>query len=412
VPAHATVPEFPVAIVRFKKSAGAKMSPPSENAQASNNHINPMHLVKDNETEIMNKWVNVVMQKISAAGLQSRAEIANHLQDMLDNIVSALTSLGDDLDPAIVNELSAIGETSKEHGRDRASIKNYTVGNIVLEYILLRQVINEVCTAHAHLDVRSTEIINRAIENASVYAVNEFMRVTEEIQQKLVGSLVHDVRTPLGVAYKFAEMLAHPSVSEDVKDQATRTIGRNLKRAVEMLEELLDFMKIRGGIGLLLSFQEGDLNAPLRSVCSEADKIYSSEVIYRSEGHQVQGVFDTVLILRSVENLVSNGIKHGYPNRPVTVILADCGDHVSIQVHNEGKPISDADLETIFDSFSQGGHSNRTKSWGLGLTLIKTVARCHGGNVNVTSNKENGTTFTITLRKRHRKHGDEEVMRI
>jgi len=392
------------------------MRPPSVNVQGSENHINPMQLFKEHETEIMNTWLDVVMEKIPAASNQSRAEVANHLQEMLDSIVVALTSVGEDLNLEILDDIKSIGETSKIHGRDRASMKNYTVGNIVLEYSLLRQVINEVCAAHAQLDVRSTEIINRAIESSSVYAVNEFMRVTEEIQQKLVGSLVHDVRTPLGVAYNFVEMLTHHSASMEVKDQATRTIGRNLKRAVGMLEELLDFMKIRGGIGLLLRFEEMDLNAPLRSICSEADKIYSSEVIYLSEGHEVRGVFDIALTLRSVENLISNGIKHGYLDCPVTVTLKDCRDYATIDVHNEGNPIKDTDQDTIFESFSHGSNgstqSGNKKSWGLGLTLIKSVVECHGGNVIVTSNQENGTTFSIKLRKHYRKHGEEEVMRI
>ena len=401
------------------------MRSPSENAQNSSHRINPMQLVKENDAEIMNTWLDVVMAKISAAGKQSRAVVANHLQDTLDEIVAKLTPLGDDLDPEIVNSLSSLGETSKEHGRDRASLKGYTVGNIVLEYILLRQVINKVCAAHAHLDVRSTEIINRAIESACVHAVNEFMRVTEEVQQKLVGSLIHDVRTPLGVAYNFIEMLSHPTVSTEVKNEAITTIGRNLKRAAGMLEELLDFMKIRGGIGLLLRFENLDLDAPLRSVCADADKIYPSEVIYQSEGCAVNGVFDSGLILRSVENLISNGIKHGYPRRPVTVTLKDFEDYVTIGVHNEGKPISDGDLGIIFESFSQGEQNTsqstgnqgtdlntKNKSWGLGLTLIKTVAECHGGNVNVTSNRENGTTFTIKLRKHYKTHGEEKVVQI
>ena len=92
--------------------------------------------------------------------------------------------------------------------------------------------------------------------------------------------------------------------------------------------------------------------------------------------------------------------------------LKDCGDYVTIRVHNQGEPISDGDLVTLFESFSQGEQSTQKKSWEPGLTLIKTVAKCHGGDVIVTSNKEDGTTFTIKLCTHYRKHGEEEVMRI
>jgi len=84
---------------------------------------------------------------------------------------------------------------------------------------------------------------------------------------------------------------------------------------------------------------------------------------------------------------------------------------VTIHVHNQSEPISDGNLATLFESFSHEDKALK-KSWGLGLTLIKTVAKCHGGDVIVTSNIEDDTTFTIKLCKHYRKHGEEEVKRI
>ena len=89
----------------------------------------------------------------------------------------------------------------------------------------------------------------------------------------------------------------------------------------------------------------------------------------------------------------------------------DHGDHVSICVHNQGEPIPEEEVDAIFDCFAQGRkeHPNRAKSWGLGLTLIKTVTQSHGGEVIIESD-DAGTTFGMTLYKRFRQDGEEEVM--
>src|SRR5690606_34300628 len=127
---------------------------------------------------------------------------------------------------------------------------------------------------------------------SSLAAVNEFVRVTEEVQQKLISSIVHDVRTPLGVAYNYVELLAHGALTSDGQERAERAITRNLKRAVDMLEELLDFMKARGGIGLLLRFENSDIDLPVSNVCLEAQKIYPNRIEYSGTGRIVLGVFD------------------------------------------------------------------------------------------------------------------------
>src|SRR5690606_28347945 len=107
-------------------------------------------------------------------------------------------------------------------------------------------------------DTLAADVITRVIEYSSLTSVNEFVRAIQEVQQKLIATLVHDVRTPLGVAYTYVEMLTHDQATAPLREQAVNTALRNLRRSVAMLEELLDVVKVKAGGGLLMRFEEDD----------------------------------------------------------------------------------------------------------------------------------------------------------
>jgi signal transduction histidine kinase len=102
-----------------------------------------------------------------------------------------------------------------------------------------------------------------------------------------------------------------------------------------------------------------------------------------------------------LENLCGNAVKYGAPYRPVRVTLVQINDSVTIEVHNEGNPISAAGREKLFQPFKriEGGDSSGRPAggWGLGLTLVKGIVQAHGGCVAVQSDPGTGTVFLVTL---------------
>jgi signal transduction histidine kinase len=100
-----------------------------------------------------------------------------------------------------------------------------------------------------------------------------------------------------------------------------------------------------------------------------------------------------------IENLLANAIKYGSKSDPVTLELKHDDNTVKISVRNFGNPISNEDQKTIFDPFYRISNPQSTslEGWGIGLTLVRGLARAHGGDISVTSSLESGTCFTISL---------------
>jgi signal transduction histidine kinase len=99
-----------------------------------------------------------------------------------------------------------------------------------------------------------------------------------------------------------------------------------------------------------------------------------------------------------VGNLVSNALHHGRPDTPVRVEVRDAGGEVRLSVHNEGESIPPELQAMLFQPFRRGTTGKAaTRSVGLGLYIVRQVARAHGGEVEVHSARGEGTTFTVRL---------------
>jgi cell cycle sensor histidine kinase DivJ len=98
-------------------------------------------------------------------------------------------------------------------------------------------------------------------------------------------------------------------------------------------------------------------------------------------------------------NLLSNAVKFSQPGGKVTLSVADLGDKVRLSVRDEGIGIPAAVLERIGQPFEQASNNPMLarEGTGLGLSVVKALAREHGGEMKVDSRENAGTTITIIL---------------
>jgi signal transduction histidine kinase len=97
-----------------------------------------------------------------------------------------------------------------------------------------------------------------------------------------------------------------------------------------------------------------------------------------------------------VSNLVGNAIQHG-GGTGVTLIAHGDGDFVTLAVHNGGSPIPPDVLPFVFEPLARGSGDSAGHSIGLGLFIARAIVSAHGGNIQVSSSVDAGTTFTVVL---------------
>jgi two-component system OmpR family sensor kinase len=195
--------------------------------------------------------------------------------------------------------------------------------------------------------------------------------------------LVHEIRSP--VAALVAIVDAYPGA-----DGARRTRLLELaEAAMASIERLLVEAPTAS-----LRAEQLDAGRLARDAAETAALTSGHSVVARTEeGLLVEG--DPERLRQVLDNLIGNAIGHSRDGSEVTVTAARRGGSIAVEIADSGDGISAADLERMFEPGVRLT-TDRPGS-GLGLAVVRTIARAHGGEVEVESTPGQGTTFRLEL---------------
>jgi signal transduction histidine kinase len=213
--------------------------------------------------------------------------------------------------------------------------------------------------------------------------------------EAFAGQVSHDLRTPLQtiqLAVESIERKAEDPAIERLAGRASASVGR----LDEMIHDLLHFA--RSGA----TAQEGaraDVGAVVLEVGDELHPVAerAGVKLTASGGSVAQARIAAVALKTILANLVENAIKYRRPDgdRRVEVRATADGDHVMVEVEDNGVGIPPAILPRIFDPFFRG--ARRTDSYGLGLATVRRLVESHHGTIAVASEEGRGSTFSVRL---------------
>ncbi len=243
-----------------------------------------------------------------------------------------------------------------------------------------------------------TQHLEQARLEAELRATVEDLRIDRVLRERFISVLAHDLRNPLSVIRSVAHLLNQQADHlGELRELPGRAL-RNALRADAMIRDLLDVLRIRAGHELPLTLAECDLLDVARAACGELTDVYGDRFALQGAA-PVRGTWSADALHRAIWNLGANAVKYGSPEAPIEVAVRGLDAAAEIVVHNQGPVISEADRATLFEPFAQrtADEGRAKEGWGLGLTLVQSCARAHGGSVTVTSAPELGTTFTIRI---------------
>jgi len=215
-----------------------------------------------------------------------------------------------------------------------------------------------------------------------------------------IGVLGHDLRNPLATISAAADMLREGE-SDLRRRHAMQRITRNVALMSRMIEQLLDFTRIRLGAGIPIQRGTTDVAALARQVVSDLPPDLVSRVDVDVHGNAT-GAYDTDRIWQAVSNLVSNAFNHGSPSGRIRVVVdGDDPRKVIVKVSNPGV-VAEELRRVLFDPFQSQRLRDRERNDGLGLGLyiVREIVAAHDGTIGVTS-EAGEVTFTMCLPRPH-----------
>lgn len=243
--------------------------------------------------------------------------------------------------------------------------------------------------------VKATERLKAAAVHATELEIVANDRAL--FAEQMMGIVSHDLRTPLATIDLSVMAIAAGDLSVH-QQAALARISRATSRAARLIHDLLDFTQARLGKGMRITRAAIDLHAIISESVEELRTAFPSrELVHRTKGTG-RCEADADRLMQLVGNLVTNAITYGRADTPVVITSGLVEDACTISVHNVGEPIDAESIAALFEPMARGTHiPDGTRSVGLGLYIVREIAKAHQGQATVTSNAEDGTTFAVTF---------------
>jgi len=337
--------------------------------------------------EVLDQWTRRVTAEVQAATALGKPILVDTLPVLFADIAEALRA---DKKRDIATSGTNLAWL---HGRARANMTEYGPQDLIRELQIFRDVLFTVVKRKGlHLRKRDAEVIGHSIEDATRESVVGYNAANKEVNEAFITSLSHDLRNPLHVVSASAQLIQ--MTSSDPKASAlAKHIVEKVREADAMIQTLLDAAVLKARMNLKLRLVQFDMMALVEEVC--ADIPVEGQRVEVS-GEQFSGYWCRTSMKRVIENLTSNAQKYGDTSQPIRLAVHCVDDRMLLSVHNEGKPIPEAEVRGLFTMF-QRIEDVDIKGWGLGLPFVQNVVESHGGSVVVDSAEGRGTTFTISV---------------
>lgn len=243
---------------------------------------------------------------------------------------------------------------------------------------------------------------NEALDQLVASSLTAFTARIDRSRRLFLGILGHDLRQPVTSIMMFTEILQRQKCSADDSSRILASTMRCCEAMSSLLSDLLDFTSSQLGTEMPVYTSQMDLKELCSEILAEI-RVANPERSFELDAEgECDGEWDARRLRQLVSNLVSNAVQHGSRHHPITLTLRGSAEAVRLSVHNQGKPIPQDAIGTLFDPMVRiptEEFQRPAGSIGLGLYITKQIAHAHGGKVLVESSGENGTTFTAVLPK-------------
>ena len=229
-----------------------------------------------------------------------------------------------------------------------------------------------------------------------------------KLKTRFIHTASHEFRTPLGIISSSAGLLEDygEKLSAEKKRKHFKQIQGSVKHMTTLLEDILLIEQADAG---KLEVQKSAVD--LIEFCHElvdeigtsndAEDRFAMNITTSDPTIDILDIFlvwvDRKLVRQILFNLLSNALKYSFPESQVRFEVQIEFQNIRFQIIDRGIGITVEDRVKLFESFHRGSNVSNIQGTGLGLSIVKRCVNLHGGTIELTSEVNVGSTFTVNL---------------
>ncbi|SFD26862.1 HAMP domain-containing sensor histidine kinase [Clostridium uliginosum] len=244
-------------------------------------------------------------------------------------------------------------------------------------------------------------ILGKSINKISEKLSTSINELTQDVERRkhLVRDMSHELKTPISIIKGYAEGLKYGVAQDKEKmEKYCNVICEECDRMDGMVRELLSLSMMESGTFQLniTMFNVGDL---IQNTMNRFTPVFIEKgITYDLKYEDFVISADYELVERSINNFITNAINHVEGRKHIKVTVEKKGTGIKIIVFNTGNHIPENDLEKIWDVYYKvdQARSRQYGGHGLGLSIVRLIAKLHGGITGV-ENVNEGVIFFVKI---------------
>jgi len=270
----------------------------------------------------------------------------------------------------------------------------------------LSESLRSICSGEYSLDIRDNKEGELSILKNEIYKVTlmlskhgEALKKEKENLSDAISDISHQLKTPLTSMMVMTDLLSDSNLKSEKRVVFTKNIQNQLERMEWLLTSLLKLSKIDAGT---VKFKKDKIS--VAEVIERVTKAISIPMDIKEQSIIIEGdteatfIGDLNWITEAMINIMKNCVEHTGTKGTIWIIVEETPLYTQIKVTDNGSGIDKEDLPYIFKRFYKGKNASED-SVGIGLAMAKTIIASQGGDLSVTSKKNEGTQFSIKIYK-------------
>ena len=219
----------------------------------------------------------------------------------------------------------------------------------------------------------------------------------EMFRNDFISNVSHEFKTPLSAIEGYTTLLQTPNLPEDKKQFYISKILYNTNRLSELTGHILLLSRLENQ-NISIPKSTFSLDEQIRQIILLFERDWTEKNIDLDINlEEINYLGNEELLAQVWQNIIGNALKFTNPNGKIKVFMESNNKYIVIDIIDNGIGIDEATQARIFEKFYQGDKSHTIKGNGLGLALSKQIIELHNGFISVSSQKDKGSKFTISL---------------